>query len=132
MAWIAAGISPALAGLILTLSALPRAILAMTGGAMADRRGPANMMMLAGAAIALTAVAIVVITMTIGVSSYLLIGASLLLGSASAFYVPASTSMPRLLVPAGNSLSRAMAVWVYCSRCRISSRLHSVAFWFRP
>lgn len=107
MAWAAARRSGVLAGLVLTMINLPRVLLLLVGGAVADRFGAFKVLVLGD---------VVMIAVTIGFALALLAGepAALLLavalaiGIVDAFYLPASGSMPRRLTT-GAAVPRAMA-----------------------
>lgn len=109
LGWAASGHGGTTSALVLTVSGLPRLVLLVVGGAVADRVG-ARRILIAGemALLALT----VVLALTLGrfgTPAWLLLGASLALGTVTAFCLPASGSMPRRLVP-DDQLSRALAL----------------------
>jgi hypothetical protein len=109
LGWVASARSGSLAGVVLTAVVIPRALLLLLGGAVADRRG-ARQVMLVG-----DAVMLVVTLMAAGVSRaqplsvWLLIVIGLCVGTVNAFYLPASGAMPRLLVR-DQAVPRALAL----------------------
>ena len=107
MAWEAARRSGLLAGLILTAVALPRVVFLLVGGAVADRLGPRRVLLL-GDGLMLVVTAALAVTLQVGASAAVLLTAALAIGLVDAFYLPASGSLPRRLVPAA-ALPRAMA-----------------------
>ncbi|MCX4686949.1 MFS transporter [Kitasatospora purpeofusca] len=109
LGWSAAAHGGAAAGLVLTVITVARTVLVLVGGAVADRLG-ARRVMLAGDAVMLAA------TLALAAAAGLrgsplgpLLLAALVIGVVDAFYLPASGSMPRLLVDAGE-LPRALAL----------------------
>jgi MFS family permease len=108
MAWAAAGVSGLLAGLVLAAITLPRTLLLLVGGAVADSAGPRRVLLAGDAAMLVTSGALAAGVLTLGISPALLLAAALVTGIVDAFYLPASSTLPRLLVPA-ESLPRAMA-----------------------
>jgi MFS family permease len=109
LGWAAAGHGGTTAALALTLNGLPRLVLLVLGGAVADRFG-ARRVLIGGetALLAMTAALALVLPRT-GSPIVLLLAASLALGTVSAFCLPAAGSMPRRLVP-DEQLSRALAL----------------------
>lgn len=109
LAWVASAKSGSLAGVVLTAVVIPRALLLLLGGAVADRRG-ARQVMLVG-----DAVMLVVTLVAAGVSRsqpspvWLLIAIGLCVGTVNAFYLPASGAMPRRMVH-DQAVPRALAL----------------------
>jgi MFS family permease len=107
MAWTAARQSGVLTGLVLTMINLPRVLLLLFGGAVADRFGAYKVVVLGD---------MVMIAVTLGLALALLGGApgalllavALAIGTVDAFYLPASGAMPRLLTAEG-AVPRALA-----------------------
>ena len=108
MAWAAAGRSGLLAGLVLAAITLPRTLLLLVGGAVADSAGPRRVLLTGDAAMLVTTGAMAAVLLTAGISPALLLAAALATGVVDAFYLPASATLPRLLVPPG-AVPRAMA-----------------------
>ena len=108
MTWAAASLSGALAGLVLTAVTLPRVLLLLVGGAVADRAGPFRVLLLGDGVMVAVTLGLALALGAVGISPALLIGAGLAVGLVDAFYLPASGTMPRLLAP-GAALPRAMA-----------------------
>ena len=100
---------PATAGAVLALAGLPRIAAMLGGGAVADRRGPARVMVgtdLGRCVVMVTAAVVVFVT---GPSVPVLVAAAAGLTLLSAFFVPASGALRPLLLPErdlvrGNSL----------------------------
>ncbi|WP_406091279.1 MFS transporter [Kitasatospora purpeofusca] len=109
LGWAAAAHGGAAAGLVLTVITVARTVLVLIGGAVADQLG-ARRVMLAGDAVMLAAtLALAAAAGLRGSPLGLLLLAALVIGVVDAFYLPASGSMPRLLVDAGE-LPRALAL----------------------
>lgn len=108
MVWTATEYSASLAGAVLLAVTLPRVVLGLFGGAIADKIGPVRVMLGADFLMAsFTAGAAVTVAFT-GSHPVLLIIAGLVLGAADAFYLPAAGSVPKFLVPEAG-LPRALA-----------------------
>lgn len=109
LGWAAAGHGGTTAALLLTLSGLPRLVLLVLGGAVADRFG-ARRLLIAGEAAALALTVVLALALArFGAPTWLLLTASLALGTVTAFCLPATGSMPRRLVP-DDQLTRALAL----------------------
>lgn len=108
MAWVAAGDGGTLAGLVLTAINLPRTLLLLVGGALADRVGAWRVMIAGDGAMVLVTATFAVVLWQWGPRPGLLVAAALLIGTVDAFYLPASGSMPRRLLPA-EQLTRGMS-----------------------
>ncbi|MFE4514585.1 MFS transporter [Kitasatospora sp. NPDC056783] len=109
LGWAASAHGGGAAGLVLTAITVPRTVLVLLGGAVADRFG-ARRVMLAGDAVMLAATAALALAVADrGTPLGLLVAAAAVIGTADAFYLPASGSMPRRLVPA-DRLPRALAL----------------------
>jgi len=109
LGWAATGIGPGWAGLTLTMSVLPRALLVLLGGAVGDRWGPRRVMIVGDAVMCGLAMLLALSAHIWGTSGPLLMGAGLAIGVVGAFYLPATGSFPRLLV-ADEQLPRALAL----------------------
>ncbi|MER5349132.1 MFS transporter [Kitasatospora sp. NPDC002551] len=109
LGWAAAAHGGGAAGLVLTAITVSRTALVLVGGALADRLG-ARRVMLAGDAVMLAAtLALAAVAGGWGTPLRLLVLAAVVIGVVDAFYLPASGSMPRLLVGTGQ-LPRALAL----------------------
>ncbi|GHF28640.1 hypothetical protein GCM10018790_02590 [Kitasatospora xanthocidica] len=110
LGWAASAHGGGAAGLVLTAITVPRTVLVLLGGAVADRFG-ARRVMLAGDAVMLAAT--VALALAAGGPGtpplWLLVAAAAVIGTVDAFYLPASGSMPSRLVPA-DRLPRALAL----------------------
>ncbi|MEU8610294.1 MFS transporter, partial [Actinoplanes sp. NPDC048791] len=108
MAWVAAGRGGAFAGLVLTAINLPRVLLLLAGGAVADRVGAWRVMIVADVVMTAVMLAVAGAAAVWGEQPWLLVGAALAVGLVDAFYLPSSGSLPRLLV-SGPGLARALS-----------------------
>ncbi len=109
LGWAAAAHGGGAAGLVLTVITLARTALVLVGGAVADRWG-ARRVMLAGDAVMLAAtLGLTAVVVGWGSPLRVLVLAAVVIGVVDAFYLPASGSVPRLLVDAGQ-LPRALAL----------------------
>ncbi|MEU3457259.1 MFS transporter [Micromonospora sp. NPDC006766] len=108
MTWTAAGWGGAFAGTVLTAINLPRVVLLLFGGALADRIGAWHVMITSDVTMAAATVLLGGAVLVLGVQPYLLLAAALIIGVVDAFYLPSSGSMPRRLV-SGAGLARAMS-----------------------
>ncbi|MFF2141181.1 MFS transporter [Kitasatospora sp. NPDC058190] len=109
LGWAASAHGGGAAGLVLTAITVPRTVLVLLGGAVADRFG-ARRVMLAGDAVMLVATAALAVAVGgRGTPLWLLVAAAGVIGTVDAFYLPASGSMPRRLVPV-DGLPRALAL----------------------
>lgn len=119
LGWAASGYGGGAAGLVLTAVTVPRTVLVLLGGAVADRFG-ARRVMLVGDALMLVVTAGLALAVAgdRGVPLWLLVGAAGVTGAVDAFYLPASGSMPRRLVPA-DRLPRALALRQAGGQCAV-------------
>jgi MFS family permease len=108
LSWAASGKGGAAAGLVLTAVTLPRVVFALHGGVAADRSGPWKMMIRMDGVMFCVSAAAAALVFSLGTPLWLLLGTAAVLGTADAFYRPASGSFPRFLTP-GTSLLRATA-----------------------
>ncbi|MET8622245.1 MFS transporter [Kitasatospora sp. NPDC004669] len=109
LGWAASAHGGGAAGLVLTAITVPRTVLVLLGGAVADRFG-ARRVMLVGDAVMLAATATLAVAVGVrGAPLRLLVAAAAVIGTVDAFYLPASGSMPRRLVPV-DRLPRALAL----------------------
>jgi MFS family permease len=121
LAWSAAQITtPAGAGLVMGIGALPKALILLYGGALADRFDGRRTMILANLArIVILAVAAAVALIS-GLSMALLLTVAVVFGAVDALYTPASGTLPRRMVrsddlvklSAGTQLSSRLASFI--------------------
>jgi hypothetical protein len=106
--WTAAGQGGAFAGAALTAVVLPRVLLLLYGGALADRIGARRVMITSDVTMAAATMTLGTAILALGPQPWLLLAAALTTGIVDAFYLPSSSSMPRRLVPAP-ALARAVS-----------------------
>jgi MFS family permease len=109
LGWAASSHGGAAAGLVLSMAALPKALLVLPGGAVGDRFGARRVLICGDAAMLVVAGLLAVLSWRLGTPVVLLMIAAFIGGVSDAFYVPASGSMPRRLVDT-SQLSRAVAL----------------------
>ena len=120
LAWSAAQVtSPAGAGLVMGIGALPKALILLYGGALADRFDGRRTMILANLArIVVLAVAASAVAIW-GLSLALLATVAVVFGAVDALYAPASGTLPRRMVQsedlvklsAGTQLAQRLAIF---------------------
>ncbi|TCC00686.1 MFS transporter [Micromonospora zingiberis] len=108
MAWVAAGQGGGFAALVLTAINLPRVLLLLVGGAVADRVGPWPVMIVSVAVMVVVAVASALAVWSVTDPRLPLLLTALAIGIVDAFHLPSTGSMPRRLVPPA-ALARAMS-----------------------
>ncbi|MEV4711765.1 MFS transporter [Micromonospora sp. NPDC049374] len=108
MAWAAAGQGARFAALVPTAIVLPRVLLLLVGGAVADRVGAWRVLLASTAAMIVVTVALAGAAWSPLDLRLPLLLAALAIGSVDAFQLPSSGSMPRRLVPP-EVLARAMS-----------------------
>lgn len=116
LGWAAAGLGGTTAALVLTLGALPRAVLLVVGGAVADRVGARRLLVVGETALLVLTAALAVALARSGGTPWLLLTASLVLGTVTALCLPATGSMPRRLVD-DDQLPRALALRQGVGQC---------------
>ncbi|GAB2489757.1 hypothetical protein GCM10027063_33810 [Promicromonospora xylanilytica] len=109
LGWAAAAHGGPVAALVLTASGLPRLLLVLLGGSVADRVGARRLLLCSEALMVVACLALAVGLRATGPAPWLLVAAGLASGVVSAFSLPALGSMPRLLV-GDAALPRAMAL----------------------
>ncbi|MFE1319597.1 MFS transporter [Kitasatospora phosalacinea] len=109
LGWTAAGCGGATAGLVLTAVTVPRTVLLLFGGAVADRFGARRTALAGDGAMLLVVLVLAVVDRTAGSTAWTLLGFALLIGTVDAFQLPASGALPRLLV-GPEQLPRALAL----------------------
>ncbi|MGI5190336.1 MFS transporter [Promicromonospora sp. CA-289599] len=112
--WFALGLAAAshggqVAALVLTASGLPRLLLVLVGGSVADRVGARRLLLCTESAMVMVCLALAAGLQATGPTPWLLAAAGLASGVVSAFSLPALGSMPRRLVD-DVALPRAMAL----------------------
>ncbi|WP_329459612.1 MFS transporter [Streptomyces sp. NBC_01497] len=108
LGWVASSFGGGSAGAVLTAVIVPRSVLLLFGGAIADRRGARQVMMAGDAVMILVTLTAALVSAGHHASVWLLIAIALCVGTVDAFYLPASSSMPRRLV-ADQAVPRALA-----------------------
>ncbi|GIJ07821.1 MFS transporter [Micromonospora andamanensis] len=108
MAWAAAGQGARFAALVPTAIVLPRVLLLVVGGAVADRFGAWPVLLVSDAAMIVVTVALAVAVWSPLDPRLPLLLAALAIGTVDAFQLPSSGSMPRRLVPP-EALARALS-----------------------
>lgn len=99
VAWTAVHLaSPAVAGLVLAAGTVPRALILLYGGVVADRVDALRLMRLTNLARTLVLAVVAVVAWAGGLSIGVLIAAVVCFGVADALYNPASSTVPRQLV----------------------------------
>ncbi|MEV6286417.1 MFS transporter [Kribbella sp. NPDC051770] len=120
LAWSATQVtSPAGAGLVMGIGALPRALVLLWGGALADRLDARRTMIVANLGRILVLAGAAAVTALSGISLALLLVVAVLFGVVDALYAPASGTMPRRMVhpddlvklAAGTQLANRLAVF---------------------
>ncbi|MEV2237322.1 MFS transporter [Micromonospora sp. NPDC049891] len=108
MAWAAAGHGARFAALVPSAIVLPRVLLLLVGGAVADRFGAWLVLLVSDAAMIVVTVALAAATWSSLDPRLPLLLAALAIGTVDAFQLPSSGSMPRRLVPP-EALARALS-----------------------
>ncbi|MER5456138.1 MFS transporter [Micromonospora sp. NPDC002389] len=108
MTWVAAGYGGRFAAVVLTAINLPRALLLLVGGAVADRVGAWRVMVASDAVMVAVTVALAAAAWSSTDPRLPLLLAAVAIGVVDAFYLPSTGSMPRRLVPPA-ALARAMS-----------------------
>lgn len=99
LAWTAARIgTPTEAGLVIGIGTLPRALMVLFGGALADRVDARRVMVITNVGRILILVLGILLAQTAALSITLLIGVAVIFGLLDAVYDPASSTMPRQFV----------------------------------
>lgn len=108
MAWVAAGHGGRFAALVFTAIALPRVLLLLVGGAVADRFGAWAVLVVTDAVMIVVMVMLAAVVWSSTDPRLPLLLAALAIGIVDAFHLPSTGAMPRRLVPAP-ALTRAMS-----------------------
>ncbi|MFD9631751.1 MFS transporter [Streptomyces violascens] len=102
LAWAAARSgSPGQAGLVLAVGAVPRALLMLGGGVVADRFGPRRVVIASDAARSLIILGMAATLLVTGPELWLLIGLALVFGAVDAVLLPALGALPPRLTGPG-------------------------------
>ncbi|SEP48407.1 MFS transporter [Amycolatopsis saalfeldensis] len=109
LGWAASAHGGLAAAWVLSAVALPRTLLLLFGGAVGDRLGARQVMIVGDAVMLVVAVALAVVSGAAGIPLVMLVIAALVVGTNDAFYLPSAGSMPRRLVEPG-LLPRAVAL----------------------
>jgi len=109
LGWAASSHGGAVAGLVLSMVALPRTLLLLVGGVVGDRVGARRIMLTGDSVMFVVALALALCAWLFGTPVALLVIAAAVIGANDAFYLPAAGSMPRLMVDA-EQLPRAVAL----------------------
>ena len=105
LGWVAAGLGPDTAGLVLTMVVLPRTLLLLAGGVAGDRFGPRRVLLVGH-------LLLCAITMMLAFgrpTASLLLATALAIGVVEAFCLPCAGAFPRMFVD-DELLPRAMAL----------------------
>jgi MFS family permease len=120
LAWSAAQVTtPAGAGLVMGIGALPKALVLLYGGALADRFDGRRTMILANLGRIVVLVVAAVVLLAWGLSLGLLLTVAVVFGAVDALYTPAAGTLPRRMVrsddlvklTAGSQLAHRLAVF---------------------
>lgn len=109
LGWAGSAYGGGAAGLVITTVVVPRTVLLLLGGAIGDRLGARAVMIAGDATLMLSTTVLFFTVVLIGSPFWLLMTAALIEGVVTAFYLPASGSMPRRLVN-DTVLPRALAL----------------------
>ncbi|GGX58977.1 hypothetical protein GCM10010358_11460 [Streptomyces minutiscleroticus] len=99
LGWAASEHGGAVAGLVLSAVSLPRVLLLLVGGAVSDRISARRVLIAGDAGMLVFSLVLAAVAHHLGAPPALLVAAGVAVGVADAFYLPASGSMPRRLVP---------------------------------
>lgn len=108
LGWVAAGLGPGTASLVLTMESVPLCLLILAGGVLVDRVGARRTMIVCDAAMAVVMAALA-LGSTVGVAWWGLVAVALLSGTAAALRRPAEGAFPRLFAAERDELARRMA-----------------------
>lgn len=109
LGWSASAHGGRAAGEVIFAIVAPRTVLLLIGGAVGDRFGARPIMIVGDAVLLAATVGLAALVPVVGTPLWLLVTAALGLGTVTAFYFPASGTMPHQLV-AGDQLPRALAL----------------------
>ncbi|MEJ3654518.1 MFS transporter [Actinomycetes bacterium KLBMP 9759] len=109
LGWTASAYGGIAAGAVLAALIVPRTLLMLLGGAVADRLGARPVLIAADVVVLVASVAVAVAATAVGAPLWLLLVVAVVLGIATAFAFPASGSLPARLV-GEPELPRALAL----------------------
>lgn len=102
LSWAAVrGGSPAQAGLVLAVSAVPRALLMLGGGVIADRFGPRRVVVVSDAVRALIVLGVAALLFTTAPGLWPLAAVAVVFGIVDAMFMPAVGALPPRIAPSG-------------------------------
>lgn len=108
LVWHAALLSPGMAAAVLSAQVVPRVLLTLHGGALSDGVGALPVMVVANTILCVLAVTGAVVMSVVDPGPVIMVVIALALGTVDAVDIPASASVPKLLV-ASAAMGRAMA-----------------------
>ncbi|MEV0278915.1 MFS transporter [Streptomyces sp. NPDC050610] len=109
LGWAASEYGGSIAALALSAITLPRVLFLLVGGAVSDRVSARRVLITGDAAMLVFSVVLTAVAYSVGAPPLLLIATGIAVGVVDAFYLPASGSMPRRLVPKAQ-LPRALSL----------------------
>ncbi|MGW6271101.1 MFS transporter [Streptomyces sp. NPDC055060] len=109
LGWAASAYGGSIAGLTLSAITLPRVLLLLVGGAVSDRVSARRVLITGDAAMLVFSLVLAAAAYSLGAPPLLLVATGVAVGVVDAFYLPASGSMPRRLVPT-SQLPRALSL----------------------
>lgn len=109
LGWAASAQGGAAAGLVIATITASRTVLLLVGGTVADRFGPRVVMLVGDAGLFIATAVFALIALVVGAPLWLLFLVAVVEGVVSAFYIPASSSLPRRLVK-DDAVARASAL----------------------
>ncbi|WP_418956526.1 MFS transporter [Streptomyces tritici] len=100
LSWAAVrGGSPAQAGLVMSVSAVPRALLMLGGGVLADRFGPRRVVVVSDAVRALVVLGLAAVLFVASPGLWMLAAVALVFGVVDALFMPAVGALPPRIAP---------------------------------
>ncbi|MFD7323444.1 MFS transporter [Streptomyces sp. NPDC059875] len=100
LSWAAVrGGTPAEAGLVLAVSAVPRALLMLGGGVIADRFGPRRVVVLSDTVRCLVVLGVAVLLLLTSPALWVLAAVALVFGTVDALFLPAVGALPPRIAP---------------------------------
>ncbi|NUK36476.1 MFS transporter [Streptomyces lunaelactis] len=102
LSWAATrGGSPAQAGVVLAISAVPRALLMLGGGVLADRLGPRRVVIASDAARSVIVLGVAALLLVAAPGLWLLAAVAVVFGVLDALFMPAVGALPPRIAPPG-------------------------------
>lgn len=102
LSWAATrGGSPARAGVVLAISAVPRALLMLGGGVLADRLGPRRVVIASDAARSLIVIGVAALLLVSSPGLWLLAAVAVVFGVLDVLFMPAVGALPPRIAPPG-------------------------------